>query len=138
MPIRQEMHNLAQEIIRSYDGRIQGVAQIRKITQAQLREFDKAHEAMARAVRADLKKGRSHLAATVATQRAELSARHRDGQREWHNLSASMDAKRSATMAAPKPPTVGAASPRPTPKAPPNIPAPPSGVAGPAADEGDE
>lgn len=54
MPTREEMNSLAQEIISSYEARVEGVAQMRKASQEQLRELDQAHNAMAQQLRADL------------------------------------------------------------------------------------
>ena len=70
------MNSLTQEILSSYDARVEGVAQIRNATQAQLGEFHQAHHAMARQQRAELAHGRAGLASSVAGQLAELDRAH--------------------------------------------------------------
>lgn len=76
MPTREDMRGLAQEIIKSYDTRARDVAQIRKATQAQLKEFDESHQAMARRQRTELANQRSKLATGVANQLHELDTAH--------------------------------------------------------------
>jgi len=83
MPTKEEMRTLAEEIVRSYEGRVADIASLRdevatqqQATQVQLRELDRAHQAMARELRADLTKGRSDLASSVASQLNEQDAAH--------------------------------------------------------------
>ncbi|MFH1560625.1 MAG: hypothetical protein ABID84_04365 [Chloroflexota bacterium] len=93
MPTRAEMNSLAQEIIGSYEVRVEGVAQIRKATQEQLRElaqnnaqrksdvsaqltgYDEAHATMSRQLRSDL----AHVAPDLHQIEAQ---RERETQQE--------------------------------------------------------
>ena len=61
MTTREEMRSLAEEIVRSYKDRTSGVAEIREIVKADLKELDAAHAAMSRELKADLAKVRPAL-----------------------------------------------------------------------------
>jgi len=76
MPTREEMDNLAQHIIVSYDARVEGVAQIRAATQGQLKDYDQAHIAMAQRQRAELARGRVELRTSVSNQLQDLDRSH--------------------------------------------------------------
>ncbi|MBI4298861.1 MAG: hypothetical protein HY666_03785 [Chloroflexi bacterium] len=156
MTIREEMHSLVQDIIGSHETREADIGTLRQEvntqkheTQDWLREVDKAHDAMAQQVRADLAKGRSDLAKdetqrkarvnewmkevdkthnTMAQQqRADLtkgrsdlaheetqrkaeihdlmkriSTDHAEARVEWQDMAITLQAKRSASVKAPK------------------------------------
>lgn len=136
MPTREEMHSLAQEITGSYEARTAGVAQIRRATQAQLRESHSAHQAMSRQQRADLSKGRADLRTSVSAQfqgldrghsslrqaetrrksevntwLREVTTEHAGAREEWQKMATTMQAKRAGATAvaeAPAPATVPA------------------------------
>lgn len=83
MPTREEMHSLGKSIIHSYEARVVGIAALRKdvamqkqATNAELRELNRAHKAMARQERADLARGRKRLYQEVITQLKELDRAH--------------------------------------------------------------
>lgn len=109
MPTREEMRSLGQEIIGSYEARVVGIATLREevasqrqAAQAQLHELHRAHQAMARKLRADLAKSVAHLKRDVGTMLkrfdAELKKVRADlagGRDEWRKLTITMQAKRS-------------------------------------------
>ncbi|MCL4459075.1 MAG: hypothetical protein M1136_07570 [Chloroflexi bacterium] len=81
MPTREEMHSLAQEIIGSYEARVEGIASLReevtaqrRAAQALLHELDRAHQAMARQQRADLARGRADLTKNEARRKPAVGA----------------------------------------------------------------
>jgi len=71
MPTREEMQTLGGEIIRSYEDRIVGIAQLRVAVKTQLKEFDDAHAAMSREMRVELNKGRQALTEEEAKRQSE-------------------------------------------------------------------
>lgn len=82
MSVQQEMRSLTQEIVRSYQERVTGIASLRQevgiqreATRTQVHEIDRARNAMARQQRAELGRGRTHLASNVAGQLRELDTR---------------------------------------------------------------
>jgi hypothetical protein len=123
MSIHEEMHNLTQEIIGSYESRVAGITSLRgevtsqrQAARVQLRELDKSRKAMARQQHADLAKGRADLTKDVRQQSAEVNAwikevanAHADARGEWQNLTITMQARRAgaagaAGAVAPSPP----------------------------------
>ena len=119
MPTREEMRSLGNEIVRSYEGRISGIAQIKTDTSAMLKGFDRAHAAMSKQLKADLAKVRpalmkeekkrqsearqfmGELARVVAEGKAatqdrikEFAAIQGGARDEWQKLGATMHAKR--------------------------------------------
>jgi len=56
MPTREEMRSLGDEIVRSYEDRIGGIAELRVAVKTQLKEFDRSHAAMSRELKSDLAK----------------------------------------------------------------------------------
>ena len=57
MPTREEMRSLTGEIVRSYEDRIVGIAQLRETVKMDLKGFQDSRTAMAKELRADLAKG---------------------------------------------------------------------------------
>jgi hypothetical protein len=124
------MRSLGNEIVRSYEGRISGIAQIKSDTSAMLKGFDRAHAAMSKELKADLAKVRpalmkeerkrrsearqfmGELARVVAEGKAATQARLKElanvqagAHDEWKKLGATMHARRTgkAPKAAPPP-----------------------------------
>jgi len=82
MTTREEMRSLAEEIVRSYKDRTSGVAEIREIVKADLKEFQDSRAAMAKDMRADLARSVAAMKAAVSTQLKELGAAHAAMSRE--------------------------------------------------------
>lgn len=82
MPTREEMQSLAEEIVRSYEERISGIVELRKIVKADLKEFQDSRAVMARDLRADLAKSVATRKAAVSSQLKELDAAHASMSRE--------------------------------------------------------
>jgi len=82
MPTREEMHSLADDIVCSYEDRISGVAELREIVKADLKEFQDSRVAMAKDLRADLAKSVADRKAAVSSQLKELDAAHAAMSRE--------------------------------------------------------
>jgi len=113
MSIHEEMHNLTQEIIGSYESRVAGITSLRgevtsqrQAARVQLRELDKSRKAMARQQHADLAKGRADLTKDVRQQSDEVNAwikevanAHADARGEWQNLTITMQARRAGAVA---------------------------------------
>jgi len=123
MPTRQEMRSLGNEIVRSYEGRITSIAQLKPNVSATLKGFDRAHAAMTKEVKADLAKVAPALqkaetqrhqmeSQRIAQRKSDVSAMlmgfHREqagAHDEWKKLGATMHARRTgkAPKAAPPP-----------------------------------
>jgi len=82
MPTREEMQSLAEEIVRSYEDRISGIVELRKIVKADLKEFQDSRAVMARDLRADLAQSVAARKAAVSSQLKELDAAHASMSRE--------------------------------------------------------
>jgi hypothetical protein len=82
MPTKEEIQSLAEEIIRSYEERISGIVELRKIVKADLKEFQDSRAVMARDLRADLVKSVATRKADVSSQLKELDAAHASMSRE--------------------------------------------------------
>jgi hypothetical protein len=82
MSTREEMQSLAEEIIRSYEERISGIVELRKIVKADLKEFQDSRAVMARDLRADLVKSVATRKADLSSQLKELDAAHASMSRE--------------------------------------------------------
>jgi len=82
MPTREEIQSLAEEIVRSYEDRISGIVELRKIVKADLKEFQDSRAVMARDLRADLVKSVAARKAAVSSQLKELDAAHASMSRE--------------------------------------------------------
>jgi len=78
MPTREEMNSLAREIISSHQSRVEGVSQIRQETQAQLQGLDRAHNAMAQELRAELGKVKPALDQAGAARKREEAQRAKE------------------------------------------------------------
>ena len=76
MPTKEEMHNLGQGIIASFEARTAGIASMREEVREQLGELDRNHQAMARRQRTDLARGRADLKANVNAQLHDLGQGH--------------------------------------------------------------
>jgi hypothetical protein len=81
MSIREEMRSLGQDIIRSYEDRIGGIAQInsdvrtmKSDANAMLKRFDHDHTAMSRQMRAELARGRADLTKAEARRKSEVNS----------------------------------------------------------------
>jgi len=118
------MRSLGNDIVRSYEGRIGGIAQIKSDVSAMLKGFDRAHAAMSKELKADLAKVAPALqkaeaereqmeSQRIAQRKSDVSAmlkgfdKEQAGVRdEWQKLNATMHARRTgkAPKAAPPPP----------------------------------
>ena len=76
MPTKEEMQSLAKEIVRSYEDRISGIAELRETVKADLKEFQDSRVTMANDLRADLAKSVAARKAAVSTQLKEMDAAH--------------------------------------------------------------
>ena len=72
MPTREEMRSLAHDIVRSYEDRIAGIAQLRATVKTDLREFADSRIAMGRELRADLAKGEEERLREARALKQEL------------------------------------------------------------------
>lgn len=82
MPTREEMRSLAEEIVRSYEDRIRGIAELREIVKGDLKEFQDSRTAMAKELRDDLAKSVADRKAAVSSQLKELGTAHAAMSRE--------------------------------------------------------
>lgn len=124
MPTREEMNSLAQHIIASYDSRTDDITNIRGETEQQLRNYDRAHNAMAQELRTELARVQPALdqAETARKQDEAQRAQDRDrvvaqrksdvsdqlnelhntqaGARDsWQNMAATMRQRRTGAVA---------------------------------------
>lgn len=83
MPTREDMRNLGQGIISSFEARTAGIASLRdevkeqrQVTQTQLGELDRNHRAIAHHLQADLIRGRTEIKASVNAQLRGLGHGH--------------------------------------------------------------
>lgn len=90
-----DMGSLAEDIVRSYDGRMERVAAIRDETAEQLGAFRREMRAMA----GDLRRFLSEAAASIRAETGRLMdgfRREREANAEtWHHLAATMRRKRA-------------------------------------------
>lgn len=83
MPTSEAMRNLSEDIVRSYEDRIGGIAQLRETVQTlrktastEMKQLRSSLMAMGRKLRADLSKSSADMKAAVSTQLKELDAAH--------------------------------------------------------------
>ena len=76
MPTREEMRNLAEDIVGSYADRVAGIAELRGTVKLDLKGFHDSRTAMAKELRTDLAKSVTDRKAAVSTQLKELDATH--------------------------------------------------------------
>ena len=109
MPTREAMRSLGEDIISSFDLRINGVEVIKETVRTDLRELKNSREAMAEKLHADLAQHTADMKEAVASELkgfdvelGEVRTTLDRGQDEWRKLVSTMDAKRSgATVAKP-------------------------------------
>jgi len=82
MPTREEMQSLAEEIVRSYEDRVSGIAELREMVKVDLKEFQDSRAAMAKDLRADLAKSVATRKAAVSSRLKELDTTHAAMSRE--------------------------------------------------------
>lgn len=111
---KEAMHSVTRGIIGAFEARVKGITAIkgevatqRQAAQSQLKELDKAHQAMARRLRGELSKVRPALAQADRRQKAatgafvkELAADHAGVRAEWQGLGRAMRALRNGGGAA--------------------------------------
>ncbi len=105
MPIREEMNSLAKEMIHSYEARVERVEEIRKATQAQLRELGTSHNTMATQLKANLSRTRAALRqdgvqrkSSVRTQLKQLAVSVASDLRELDAVHNTMAAQLKANL----------------------------------------
>ena len=120
MTMREEMRSLGNEIVRSYEARIGGIAQMQETvstdlaaTRTQLKALNGSRGTMSKKLKSELAKSAADLKRDVGTMLkgfdAELKKVRTDiagGHDEWQKLGATMHAKRKgpkAKEAAPPP-----------------------------------
>jgi hypothetical protein len=96
--MREEMRSLGNEIVRSYDERISGIAQIKSDTSTLLKHFHRDHTAMSRQLKADLAKSAANLKRDVNTMLKRVRTELAGARDEWQKMTAIMRAKRGAPI----------------------------------------
>jgi hypothetical protein len=95
MPTREEMRGLGEEIVRSYEDRVSGIAELRNTVELELKEFQNSRIAMGRELRADLARSVADIKTAVGTQLKELDDAHATMSKE---LKADLAKVRPALM----------------------------------------